>query len=69
MLVEPEATVAALLFVAGGIALGTASGLTPGLHANNFAIVLGSAAPYTIFVICELKLVRPATSGPSRLLI
>ena len=35
----------ALAFVAGGIALGTVSGLTPGLHANNMALLLASAAP------------------------
>ncbi|WP_135534110.1 tripartite tricarboxylate transporter permease [Halostella pelagica] len=40
----PERTVAVLAFVLGGVALGTVSGLTPGLHANNFALVLAAAA-------------------------
>ena len=35
----------ALAFVAGGVALGAVSGLTPGLHANNMALLLASAAP------------------------
>jgi len=38
-------TALALAFVAGGIALGTLSGLVPGLHANNFALLLAAAAP------------------------
>jgi putative membrane protein len=42
---DPGATGWALAFVGTGIALGTLSGLTPGLHANNFALVLGSLAP------------------------
>jgi putative membrane protein len=29
----------------GGVCLGTLSGLTPGLHANNFALALAAAAP------------------------
>jgi putative membrane protein len=45
VLVEPGGTAAALCFVGGGIALGAASGLTPGLHANNFALALASVAP------------------------
>ncbi|MFB6149277.1 MAG: tripartite tricarboxylate transporter permease [Halobacteriales archaeon] len=32
-------------FVLGGVLLGTISGLTPGLHANNFALLLVSIAP------------------------
>jgi putative membrane protein len=36
---------AALAFVLGGVALGTLSGLTPGLHVNNLALLLASAAP------------------------
>src|SRR6056297_804704 len=36
---------AALAFVFGGIALGTLSGLTPGLHVNNLALLLASVAP------------------------
>jgi putative membrane protein len=42
--VAPGRTALALGFVAAGILLGTASGLTPGLHANNFALLLGSVA-------------------------
>jgi putative membrane protein len=41
----PESAVVALGFVLGGIALGTLSGLIPGLHANNFAFLLAAAAP------------------------
>jgi putative membrane protein len=41
----PEAALAALAFVCGGCALGTASGLVPGLHANNVALLLAAAAP------------------------
>jgi putative membrane protein len=44
VVVTPGGTATAFLFVAGGIALGTASGLTPGLHANNFALLLGAVA-------------------------
>ncbi len=36
---------AALAFVLGGVALGTLSGLTPGLHVNNLALLLASVAP------------------------
>ena len=43
--VAPETTVAVLGFVLAGIALGTASGLVPGLHANNFALLLAGFAP------------------------
>jgi putative membrane protein len=35
----------ALAFVLGGVALGTLSGLTPGLHVNNLALLLASVAP------------------------
>jgi len=45
VVVDPGGTATALAFVAAGIALGTASGLTPGLHANNFALLLGAAVP------------------------
>jgi len=41
----PGNTAAGLAFVVGGIALGTASGLTPGLHANNFALLMAAFAP------------------------
>ncbi len=41
----PETTVFLLCFIFGGIVLGTLSGLTPGLHANNFALLLAGFAP------------------------
>ena len=41
---DPIAALTALGFIAGGILLGTASGLTPGLHVNTFAILLASIA-------------------------
>ncbi|WP_374057595.1 tripartite tricarboxylate transporter permease [Halorhabdus salina] len=41
----PEATLLAVGAIAGGICLGTISGLTPGLHANNFALLLAAVAP------------------------
>lgn len=43
--VTPETTATALAFVLGGITLGTVSGLVPGLHANNFALLLAGFAP------------------------
>ncbi len=44
-MVVPRATVTALGFVLLGVALGTASGLVPGLHANNMALLLAGVAP------------------------
>ncbi len=41
----PGITAVSLAFVGTGIVLGTLSGLTPGLHANNFALLLGAVAP------------------------
>jgi putative membrane protein len=41
----PRAATLALCFVGGGVALGTASGLVPGLHANNMALLLAGVAP------------------------
>jgi putative membrane protein len=41
----PKTTLITLGFVLGGIALGTCSGLVPGLHANNFALLLAGFAP------------------------
>ena len=41
----PESSLAALGFVLAGIALGTCSGLVPGLHANNVALLLAAVAP------------------------
>ncbi len=43
--VTPETTLVTLGFVLAGIALGTVSGLVPGLHANNFALLLAAFAP------------------------
>jgi putative membrane protein len=45
VVLTPGNTAAGLAFVVGGIALGTASGLTPGLHANNFALLMAAFAP------------------------
>ena len=41
---DPTTSVAVLAFTVGGVALGTLSGLVPGLHANNFALLLASVA-------------------------
>ena len=41
----PRATALALCFVAGGVTLGLVSGLVPGLHANNMALLLAGVAP------------------------
>jgi putative membrane protein len=43
--VDPALTLRIVGFVLGGVLLGTISGLTPGLHANNFALLLASIAP------------------------
>jgi putative membrane protein len=40
----PESTLATIGFVLGGVALGTCSGLVPGLHANNVALLLAAVA-------------------------
>jgi len=45
VVVDPTASAVAVGFVLGGIALGTVSGLVPGLHANNFALLLAAVAP------------------------
>ncbi|MFW6383867.1 MAG: tripartite tricarboxylate transporter permease [Halodesulfurarchaeum sp.] len=42
---NPTAAAMALSFIAGGVALGTLSGLVPVLHVNTLAILLGSVAP------------------------
>ncbi len=42
---DPSFALTALAFVLGGALLGTISGLIPGLHANNFALLLAAAAP------------------------
>jgi len=43
--VDPTFSVAALGFLLGGVTLGTVSGLVPGVHANNFALLLAGIAP------------------------
>ncbi len=43
--VDPPLTVRVVGWVLGGAALGTVSGLVPGLHANNFALLLAGVAP------------------------
>jgi len=45
VVVDPVVAARALGFVCCGIALGTVSGLVPGLHANNFALLLAAVAP------------------------
>jgi len=42
---DPTFAAAALAFLFGGAALGAVSGLVPGLHANNFALLLAGVAP------------------------
>ena len=44
MVADPQVVLSFCLFAGGGIALGTASGLVPGLHANNFALLLAATA-------------------------
>ncbi|MGM0591166.1 MAG: tripartite tricarboxylate transporter permease [Halobacteriota archaeon] len=44
-LAPPESTLGVVLAALAGAALGALSGLTPGLHANNFALLLAAAAP------------------------
>ncbi|GAB6880259.1 tripartite tricarboxylate transporter permease [Halorubrum gandharaense] len=43
--VDPAFAVAAVAFLLGGAGLGACSGLVPGLHANNFALLLAGFAP------------------------
>lgn len=43
--VTPELSAMAIAYLLGGVALGTCSGLTPGIHANNFALLLAAFAP------------------------
>ncbi|MFC7045838.1 tripartite tricarboxylate transporter permease [Halobacteriaceae archaeon GCM10025711] len=45
LFVDPEATAQALVFVLGGVAIGSLSGLTPGLHVNSLALLLAAGAP------------------------
>ena len=42
--VDPTGLLWFVLFAAGGVTLGTLSGLVPGLHANNFALLLAAFA-------------------------
>ena len=42
--VDPGSLLPFVGFALGGVALGTASGLVPGLHANNFALLLAATA-------------------------
>ncbi|WP_254537928.1 tripartite tricarboxylate transporter permease [Halomarina litorea] len=44
--VAPEFALSLLAFTLGGCVLGTASGLVPGLHANNMALLLAAVAPH-----------------------
>ncbi|ERH01154.1 MAG: putative membrane protein [Halonotius sp. J07HN6] len=43
--IEVGSTLAVVGVALAGVALGTCSGLVPGLHANNFALLLAAAAP------------------------
>lgn len=45
VVLAPAAAGQALLFVLAGVALGTCSGLVPGLHVNALALMLAAAAP------------------------
>lgn len=45
VVVAPWTSAGIVAFVLLGAALGTVSGLTPGIHANNFALLLAAAAP------------------------
>ncbi|WP_254765102.1 tripartite tricarboxylate transporter permease [Natrinema marinum] len=55
---QPALTVQLLVWVLAGSALGTCSGLVPGLHANNFALLLAGIAPSVpgppLFVGCAM---------------
>ena len=43
--IAPEVSLLAIGYLLLGIGLGTCSGLTPGIHANNFALLLAGLAP------------------------
>lgn len=45
IVVDPSVTALVLCYVGSGICLGTLSGLTPGLHANTFALLLAAFSP------------------------
>ncbi len=49
LIVDPRLTLLTLLCVCGGATMGAISGLIPGLHANNFALMLASFAPMLPF--------------------
>ncbi|WP_440769243.1 tripartite tricarboxylate transporter permease [Natronorubrum sp. DTA28] len=55
---NPATTVHLLAWILGGAALGSVSGLIPGLHANNFALLLAGFAPSIpgepLFVGCAM---------------
>ena len=55
---DPATTVHLLAWILGGAALGCCSGLVPGLHANNFALLLAGFAPSIpgppLFVGCAM---------------
>lgn len=44
LVAAPDTAAVSIAYVLGGIALGTASGLVPGLHANNMALLLAATA-------------------------
>ncbi|MFC4544663.1 tripartite tricarboxylate transporter permease [Halosolutus amylolyticus] len=56
--VEPRLTVQLLGWILAGALLGSCSGLVPGLHANNFALLLAGVAPSVpgppLFVGCAM---------------
>ncbi|MFA9415591.1 tripartite tricarboxylate transporter permease [Natrinema sp. HArc-T2] len=58
VVVEPALTLQLLAWVLAGSLCGTCSGLVPGLHANNFALVLAGIAPSVpgppLFVGCAM---------------
>ncbi|ADB60406.1 protein of unknown function DUF112 transmembrane [Haloterrigena turkmenica DSM 5511] len=57
-LAEPSLTLGLLAWILAGAALGCCSGLVPGLHANNFALLLAGFAPSIpgrpLFVGCAM---------------
>ncbi|MXR50654.1 hypothetical protein GRX03_03395 [Halovenus sp. WSH3] len=60
---EPSTTIPVLCWLFAGAALGTLSGLTPGLHANNFALLLAGFALSGDFAISRVLLLRPPPRG------
>lgn len=43
--VEPELAISAVMWITAGVICGCVSGLLPGLHVNNFALVMATIAP------------------------